>query len=70
MQKKLLWKKDHLCMTSYRRGDRNKTMDFKCESSSVWIRERGQLHKFIPISEKEANTENTDISRVNYYVSK
>jgi len=32
---------------------------------------RGALTKaFFPISEKEANTENTDISRINYYANR
>ena len=45
---------------------RGKTMDYKCGSSSGWIRGRGSYKCFFPISEKVSNTENTDISGVNY----
>jgi len=31
---------------------------------------KGQLQKLLPISEKEANKENTDISGVNYFANR
>ena len=48
---------------------RGNNINYKCKSSSGWIRESGQLQKFFPISEKEANKENTDISIVKYYAN-
>ena len=73
MQKKLLWKMDQLCYDKIPKEvivTREKDHGLQMWEQQWMDTRKGQLQNFFPISEKEANTENTDISRVNYYVSK